>query len=248
VPFDLIPEYDTKIVSRINCFRRSVTEVRGCVFWVAKRSGTEKPFNIISDFVKLVWGMGNNKLSVAESFLGSRHSLSLSRISEHFMELEGSLPCSQELPTGWSLSRTRSVQSIPFHPISLRSILILSSHLRLRLPSGPFPSDFPANTLYAFLFFLHACYMPYLDLILLIVYGEEYKLRGSSPLSFHLSSVQIFFRNTPFSNIFTLCSSLDVRDQVLRPYKTTGKNYSSVCFKFCVFRQQATWQKFWTEW
>jgi hypothetical protein len=36
----------------------------------------------------------------------------------------------------WSLSWARSVQPIPPHPISLRSILILSSRLRLDLPSG----------------------------------------------------------------------------------------------------------------
>jgi hypothetical protein len=56
VVFDLIPEYDTKIVSYmyINCFRTSVTEVRGYVFWVARGSGTEKSFNNVPDFVKLV--------------------------------------------------------------------------------------------------------------------------------------------------------------------------------------------------
>jgi hypothetical protein len=52
----------------------------------------------------------------------------------------------------WSLSLARSIQSIPSHPISLRSILILSTHLRLGLPSGIFPSGFPTNLLYAFLF------------------------------------------------------------------------------------------------
>jgi hypothetical protein len=36
----------------------------------------------------------------------------------------------------WSLSWSRSIQSIPSHPFSLRSILILSTHLRLGLPSG----------------------------------------------------------------------------------------------------------------
>jgi hypothetical protein len=39
------------------------------------------------------------------------------------------------------------------HPISLRSILILSSHLFLRLPIGFFPSDFPTKISYAFLMF-----------------------------------------------------------------------------------------------
>jgi hypothetical protein len=52
----------------------------------------------------------------------------------------------------WSLSWARSIQSIPSHPISLRSILILSTHLRLGLPSGLLPSGFPVNILYASLF------------------------------------------------------------------------------------------------
>jgi hypothetical protein len=45
-------------------------------------------------------------------------------------------------------------QSLPPHPISLRSILIFSSHQRLGLPSGFFPSGCPTNNLYEFLFFL----------------------------------------------------------------------------------------------
>jgi hypothetical protein len=43
-------------------------------------------------------------------------------------------------------------RSSPYHPISLRSILILSTYLRLGLPSGLFPSGVPTNILYAFLF------------------------------------------------------------------------------------------------
>jgi hypothetical protein len=58
----------------------------------------------------------------------------------------------------WSLFSVRSIQSIPPHPISLRSILILFTHLRLGLPSGLFPSGFPTNILYAFLL-SHSCYM-----------------------------------------------------------------------------------------
>jgi hypothetical protein len=48
----------------------------------------------------------------------------------------------------WFLSWARSIQSIPPHPISLRSILILSTHLHLGLPSGLLPSGFPTNILY----------------------------------------------------------------------------------------------------
>ena len=47
-----------------------------------------------------------------------------------------------------SLSWASSIQSIPPHPTSSTSILILSSHLRLSLRSGLFPSGFPTKTLY----------------------------------------------------------------------------------------------------
>jgi hypothetical protein len=40
----------------------------------------------------------------------------------------------------WSLSWPRSIQSIPSHPISLRSTLMLSTNLSLGLPSGLFTS------------------------------------------------------------------------------------------------------------
>jgi hypothetical protein len=52
----------------------------------------------------------------------------------------------------WSLSRARWIQSIPPYAISLRSILISRSHLRLGLTSYLFPSGFPTNILYTFLF------------------------------------------------------------------------------------------------
>ena len=47
-----------------------------------------------------------------------------------------------------SLSWTSPVQSICPHPTSWRSILMLSTHLRLGLPSGLLPSGFPSKTLY----------------------------------------------------------------------------------------------------
>ena len=47
-----------------------------------------------------------------------------------------------------SLSWASPIQSIYPHPTSWRSILILSAHLRLGLPSGLLPSGFPTKTLY----------------------------------------------------------------------------------------------------
>ena len=46
-----------------------------------------------------------------------------------------------------SLSWAISIQSIPPHPTSWRSILILSYHLRLDLSSGPFSLRFPHQNL-----------------------------------------------------------------------------------------------------
>ena len=47
-----------------------------------------------------------------------------------------------------SLSLASPVQSIYPHPTSWRSVLILSTHLRLGLPSGFLPSGLPTKTLY----------------------------------------------------------------------------------------------------
>jgi hypothetical protein len=58
-----------------------------------------------------------------------------------------------------------SIQSILPPPIFLRSILRLSTHLRLGLPSGLFPSGFPTNFLYAFLFYpiqIRPCFIVHL--------------------------------------------------------------------------------------
>ena len=48
------------------------------------------------------------------------------------------------LPLSWA----SPIQSIYPHPTFWRSILILSTHLRLGLPNGLFPSSFPTKTLY----------------------------------------------------------------------------------------------------
>jgi len=78
-----------------------------------------------------------------------------------------------------SLFWVRCIHSTPSHPVSLRSILILSSHLRLGLPSGLFPAGFVPRILYVFIIFLiRATWPAHLilpDLITLIIFGEAYK-------------------------------------------------------------------------
>ena len=58
-----------------------------------------------------------------------------------------------------SLSWASPIQSTYPHPTSWRSILIVSTHLRLGLPSGLFPSGFPTKTLYTPLL-THTRHMP----------------------------------------------------------------------------------------
>jgi hypothetical protein len=66
-----------------------------------------------------------------EHYMRGHQLFSHSTTSQHFTELHGTSPHSQELSTGLNPLRTK-------YPMSPRSILILSSRLRLGLPSGPF--------------------------------------------------------------------------------------------------------------
>jgi hypothetical protein len=115
------------------------------------------------------------------------------------------------------LSQTNPV-STP-HPISPRSGLTLSTHLRLGHPSGLLSSGFPVNNLYAFLFLsIRATYPAHhflLDLNILIILIEEYKSQSSSLCSFLQLRVTSFLfgpdilLSTLFSNTLNLvCSSL----------------------------------------
>ena len=76
------------------------------------------------------------------------------------------------------------------HPTAWRSILILSTHLHLGLPSGLPTSGFPTKTLYT-PFSSPICatcptYLILLDFITSTILGEEYKSFSSSLVSVHV--------------------------------------------------------------
>ena len=132
------------------------------------------------------------------------------------------------------LSWASPIQSIYPHPTSCRSILILSTHLRLGLPNGLIPSGFPTKTLHTSFSSLICATSPahliLLDFITRTMLGEQYKSFSSSlcsllhsPVTSSLLDANILL-NTMFSDILSFLSSRNVNDQISHPYKTTGKN------------------------
>ena len=109
-----------------------------------------------------------------------------------------------------SLAWARPIQSVYPHPTSWRSILILSTHLRLGLPCGLLPAGFPTKSLYTPLSSpIRATCPPHLTLLHFItrtILGEQYKSFSSSlcnllhsPVTSSILGPNILL-NTMFSN------------------------------------------------
>jgi hypothetical protein len=206
------------------------------------RSGLWKPLLTCADTVQ--WGCGRRtfantwiRLILLTPWrwvaLRSRRSLSYSIIFQHFMEPEGSLPCSRGPSTG-SCPENRWIQSIPPHRTFLKSILILSIHQFLSLPSGLFPSGIPTEHFNYSLLPVHAAWFAHLTLVDSILFGED--------LTFHLhlrgtllglfdseDGGDMFFRNVCF---FYCCMCIRCQGNVLtEPLPSKERKYMSTLYR-----------------
>ena len=141
---------------------------------------------------------------------------------------EGSLPHSQEPPTSPYPEPGQS-SPCPTNTTSWRSILILSTHVRLGRPSGLLTSGLHhENPVYTS---PRTCYMPcpspsfdQPNNIWCRVQIMKLLVMQSSPLPCYLVPLRPKYPlSTLFSKTLNLHSSLNVRDQVSQPYKTINK-------------------------
>ncbi|XP_032457701.1 uncharacterized protein LOC116738656 [Nasonia vitripennis] len=124
------------------------------------------------------------------------------------------------------------LRSTPTRPITTRSAFTLSSHLRLGLPTGRVTIGLPFMTRAAVRSspILATCpaHPNLRDFIILLIFGDAYRLCNSSLCSLLHSPVSssffgpYIFRKTLFSNTLKRLSACLVRAHVSHPYRTTG--------------------------
>ena len=157
------------------------------------------------------------------------------------MEPKGSLLHSQE-PTKCLYSELdQSSPCPPPNPISWRSILILSSHLCLGLPSALLPSGVCTKTLYAPLLFPICATCPnhliHLDLTTKVTFGEEMRQLSSSLYSL-LHSYYLISLGTKYSPQHPIHKHSrstflhQCKQPSFTPIQNKSQNYSPVYLNF----------------
>jgi hypothetical protein len=140
-------------------------------------------------------------------------------------------------------------QSMSLQSISPRFILILSTQLRLGLPCGLFLSGFPTINLNSFIsspFVLHARQSHPLSLNHSKYTWRKYKPRSSSCHFIPLRPK--YAPQHPVLNTLSPRSSLNVREEISHPYKTTSKIKVLYILMFKFFYSRRKDRRFWTEW
>jgi len=145
------------------------------------------------------------------------------------------------------------------NPVHTSTSHFLKIHLNilpsmLWFPKWFFPSGFPTKTP---LPSAHMCYKPRPShssrFIIQTILGEQYRSLSPSLYSFLHSLFTSSFLgpnilNTLFSDTLSLHSSLNMRDQVSHPYKTTSKIIVLYILNFKFLDSKLEDKIFWTKW
>jgi len=176
------------------------------------------------------------------------------------------LPLSRRLnsmKSSRAISRVRSLyetdvsRTISVIIIRLPTFRGPSRSLSSGLPSSLFLSGFPTKILYV-LHLSQACSInqplpsqpPWYDHPNIACWREQIMglfIMQFSPFSYYFSLLgPRILLSTLFSNILNLCPSLSGRDQVSRPYKTTGKFIFLCILNFKLFERRRGTERLWT--